>query len=277
MSKMPRAVASVAALAFGAVDPTTTYEIVTSTGPLLVTGQQLLARVEAGLHGGLDLDFWAKVEQGGRTLPVAGLAATGPLGTAAQGLPSLAFTGGQGSGKTTLAEFAQERLGYVRFSWATPVRQVAALAYGPIDKGAVYEVARMEDGERVDKNVTGREILQWLGTDAIRDRVDQDFWVRAGALTLATADPRIRFANDDTRFPNESEALARQGFLIVQCAASEASRRARVEGSFGDPNHPSEQGYQRMTVDITVDTDHDAEFAWRSLTDQIRARSDQAA
>ena len=255
-------VAAIAALAFGPVAPDGAYAVSPASGPETITGRELLARLEAAMAERLDRRFWARCAARG-DLPVQ--PAPAAARAVAPGLPSLAFTGGQGSGKSTLAALAAARLGHARFSWAAPLRAVVALAWGEVDKEARYPLERLVDGVPAEVLATGREVLQWAGTDAVRERVDGDFWLRAGARLLAAAGPAARWANDDTRFGNEAAALRAAGFRIVRCEAPEAVRRARIAGAFADPGHPSERGWQAIEPDLVLDTAGDPEDAWAAL------------
>jgi hypothetical protein len=164
-------------------------------------------------------------------------------------LPSIALCGPRGSGKTTIADLLRGRYFVQRHSWAAPVKAIAVLAYGPIGKSDPVTVRR--DGLMVQ--TTGLDILQRIGTDAIRDRVDEDFWVRAGIRGI---DPLATYVNDDTRFPNEAEALRALGWCIVSLFVGDEQRQRRLVAR-GDPDmsvdHPSERWWE-IVPDFTIDT-----------------------
>lgn len=152
--------------------------------------------------------------------------------------PNIALIGQMGSGKSTIAA-ALTKFNYVRFSWASGVRHVASLAYGPVDKNTLYEVS--VNGRPTGR--TGREILQRIGTDALRNQVDEDFWIRAGLREIDTIHQPL--VNDDTRFPNEADALARRGWVIVRIKVPDEIRLHRLHKLYGNDldaalNHPSE-------------------------------------
>lgn len=157
--------------------------------------------------------------------------------------PSIALIGRMGSGKSTIAQLLTDLYGYTKMSWAQPVKDIAALAYGPVDKGQGYEV-ELPNGKSAVRS--GRELLQRIGTDALREQVDRSFWIRAGIRRIE-ARPDIVWVNDDTRFPNEADALARRGWYIVRVDLPEDLRRERLLEAHGQIdeaalNHPSETG-----------------------------------
>jgi dephospho-CoA kinase len=167
--------------------------------------------------------------------------------------PNIALIGKMATGKTTIAQGLVDSFGYTRFSWAQPVKDIGALAYGEVDKSLPYEV-RLADGTHGIR--TGREILQRIGTDALRDQVDQDFWIKAGERRLDRF-PHERYVNDDTRFPNEVEALLRRGWIVVRVEVPDDLRRSRLYTAYGSVdetllNHPSETSLDDTPVHIRL-------------------------
>lgn len=176
-------------------------------------------------------------------------------------MTNFAILGRRGSGKTTIALELMRR-GYERHSWAEPVKEIARWAYGHIDKASLYEVTA-SDGPIP---VTGRWILQRIGTEALRNCVDQDFWIKVG-LRKIEADETVRrsetdsanvrprlWVNDDTRFPNEVEALRSRGFVIVYIGVPDEVRIERLGREY-DPvadTHPSETSVNEMDADLLV-------------------------
>jgi dephospho-CoA kinase len=152
--------------------------------------------------------------------------------------PNIALIGQMGTGKSTIAAALGE-FGYTRFSWAAAVRAVAKLAYGEVSKNQVYEV--MVNGRPTAR--TGREILQRIGTDALRDQVDEDFWIRSGLRAIEKLPAPL--VNDDTRFENEAETLSRAGWVIVRVQVPDEIRHHRLTALYGKDldkvlSHPSE-------------------------------------
>lgn len=167
----------------------------------------------------------------------------------------IALVGKMGSGKSTVAGILIAK-GYVHHSWAEPVRAIFSMAYDTITpenyaevKATEYEVS--ERGPRdqpTDVIRTGRELLQRIGTDALRNNVDLDFWVKVGmnkAYGLVMQDKMV--VNDDTRFLNEADALRRLGFAIVRI-----ERPGTVSG-----DHPSEVEQDSIQADYVLRNDGD--------------------
>lgn len=121
---------------------------------------------------------------------------------------NIALFGAMYSGKTTLAAALQE-MGYVKVSFADPLRNIASLAYGQIDKSMKYSVSHYSSPE---EQISGREILQKIGESV--KTVDRDFWLKCFKRDSARyLDQPIVL--DDGRFMFELEALRDMGYLIV--------------------------------------------------------------
>jgi hypothetical protein len=56
-------------------------------------------------------------------------------------------------------------------------------------------------------SLTVRELLQWWGTDVVRNTIDKDFWVKKWKETVPSIDSAEVILVDDVRFYNELEAV----------------------------------------------------------------------
>ena len=210
---------------------------------------------------------------------------------------NIALVAKRGSGKTTVSDALQQR-GWKRLSWAEPVRQIAALAYddrftgSPEDyaaaKAATFEVTTIaKDGLPLTETITGTQVLQRIGTDAMRDNLDMNFWVKAALRRMEAEDqlgtmlaPQFsnRWVNDDTRFPNELEALRSRGFLIVGLYLPDSVRIARLiarDGLYDEAaeSHASETSVSLDDCDVVVQTTQPV----GDVIDQVLALSEQLA
>lgn len=184
---------------------------------------------------------------------------------------NIALIGQFGAGKTTIAK-ALVAQGYNHHSWATPVKEIARWAYGPIDKEAIYLVTA-RDGMEVP--ITGRQILQRVGTDALRDNLDQDFWIKVGVRHIEEGEGP--WVNDDTRFPNEVAALQNMGWLIVRLLVPDEIRMQRYEALYGrrpteiELNHPSETLVTTLDADIIIGANQEPQQVVANLFEAIAA------
>jgi dephospho-CoA kinase len=161
---------------------------------------------------------------------------------------NVALFGHMGSGKTTIAD-ALSRAGYQRISFAGPLKAVAELAYGKIEKATDYPTVDNTpemtiDGANVNiKNKSGRQLLQEIG-QTIKD-VDRDFWLKCFLRTADTFGD-TPLVVDDGRFLFEFRNLQQRGWLTVGVNTHESVRMQRYESIYGrlpthqELNHQSE-------------------------------------
>lgn len=173
-------------------------------------------------------------------------------------LPSVALVGQQGSGKSAIAYLLVREHGYLRHSWADGVRHIFEMAYETITPSNYPDIKAKKfdtkvitpEGTRIVQR-TGGELLQLIGAEALRNQVDQDFWIKVGTRTLF----RDQMVNDDTRYLNEAEALRDRGWVVVRVTAPEDVRRARIGGAFRPENHSSETEQQFIAEDYVLNND----------------------
>jgi dephospho-CoA kinase len=173
-------------------------------------------------------------------------------------LPHIAFTGKAGAGKSTAASALVDHLGYRLVSFAAPLKNAAALIWGPEAR-------------------TDRSLLQWLG-QIIRER-DEFAWVDAAIRQIDDEfnnSPHVtghapRIVIDDLRFPNEYHRLKEEGFVIVRVEANRHSRidRLKANGKLQDEaqlEDTSETALDSYEADYTIVNDGTPE----ELAEQIR-------
>lgn len=151
-------------------------------------------------------------------------------------MKDILLIGQMAAGKTTIAAALGE-MGYVRQSFADGVKDIAAMAYGRIDKGGTYLIHELGMGYI---EVTGREILQRVGQDI--KRIDQDFWLRIIEQKMikrvdynewSDTEKDVHYVIDDGRFDFELDWCRLKGFLIVGVNTPEPMRIQRYQTVYG--------------------------------------------
>ena len=169
---------------------------------------------------------------------------------------NVALFGSMAAGKSTIAA-ALEDAGFHRMSFAAPLKNIAALAYGNVVKGEMYEVTPLMPG--YDKHlISGREILQGIG-QTIKS-VDRDFWVKC-FLRDAARYAGMPLVVDDGRFLFERDILKENGWLIVGIDTPDDVRYDRYQTLYGrrptrdEATHESEREVPEIvqTADIILD------------------------
>lgn len=151
---------------------------------------------------------------------------------------SVALFGQMASGKSSIANILIEE-GFIRMSFAGPLKSIAELAYGPVDKAANYRVTRLEDGR--EHILSGREILQGVG-QSIKSH-DRDFWLRCFFRSADNLAPNPLVV-DDGRFTFERDALRERDWLVVGIQTPREERHARYLAAYGRYPTPEEESHQ---------------------------------
>lgn len=148
-------------------------------------------------------------------------------------------------------------LGYSKDYFGEPLHdwELVALANTLKDGGVIH----IDLGDGDHHTVTGREYLQYAGTEGHRDVFGSDFWVEQALLGVTNETEGLHTVTD-TRFPNEAEAILARG--------GEVWRIVGANEETGD--HPSEVPLPDEMIARTIDnTVRDDDFA--SLDQQLRS------
>jgi len=135
----------------------------------------------------------------------------------------LGIAGKKKSGKDLAAKYIQDILrkkdpsrltGAVGF--ADGVKSVAAEALS-INRMTFFEDKNKEKLFRIGKDteLTGREILQRVGTELFRVGMCDDFWVHR-LMKVIKGQPDFFMVITDVRFPNEVEAVEGAGGVVIR-------------------------------------------------------------
>lgn len=159
--------------------------------------------------------------------------------------------------------------------WAGKLKQTATLLTGvPMEMWEDQDFKRLSMGEKWG-NMTYREFLQKLGTDAIRDGLYVNSWINALMADYTQPVPeKLALFNDlykpktpnwiitDTRFPNEADAARSAGGIVIRinrkcqaCGGDNTDRYSHKMGcsALSAGGHPSETSLDDYTFDYVID------------------------
>lgn len=162
------------------------------------------------------------------------------------GLKLIGVTGKARSGKDTVATILVEEHGFVRTAFADPLKQAAAILFDWPPELAFSDSIK----EHLSPfwNMTGREIMQKFGTEAMRGAFGEDFWVKRWVIEYARLSPKHSIVVSDVRTDTEANAIRDLGGIIVHLRRDSAGL-AGAEGL-----HSSEAGIKfDKASDIWVD------------------------
>ena len=153
----------------------------------------------------------------------------------------IGLCGAKGVGKSTYASFIAGQNGHV-YSFATPLKKMLMSVF-PDE----YILTQKElPIPNYPKHVTGRYLLQTLGTDWARKLVTEDIWMLMlrERLVKDMEEKATPMVIDDLRFPNEAMMVRELGGEVWEL------RRRGFKPS--NDNHMSESGLSEDLIDRKV-------------------------
>jgi hypothetical protein len=125
----------------------------------------------------------------------------------------IAFTGRAGSGKSTAAQALVDRDGYIRCSFAQPIKDMVkamGISYAEMTDAKIKNMPNPDYGDK-----SPRYIMQTLGTEWGRNMIDPDIWINVWRRKLP---PRAIYniVVDDCRFENEVQIVKTLGGIVIK-------------------------------------------------------------
>lgn len=144
-------------------------------------------------------------------------------------------------GKSTVAAYLNKKHWYAIRPFAAPLKRIAAAACTELGIDPFYIWGDKDCAIPNWGDLTGRHLLQTLGTEWGRTHISPDVWLRAWQRSLAGTQ---RVVVDDVRFPNEAQLIRDLGGQIWYISGgtrldSAAEQRATAHASEGalTPQH----------------------------------------
>lgn len=179
-------------------------------------------------------------------------------------VPNFYICGKAGAGKTKTAEYLIKKFGSIQAKFAFPVY------------GLAYDYFKMDKKDR--------NLLQIIGTDAGREVVDTDIWVKRFVedtkIVQLTREklrlPSVGLVCDDCRFENEHLVLKENGWVGIHLAVSDNIRMNRLKKRDGDAqvstlNHASEVSVDVFKDElIQINASQELEDTYKQLDELIK-------
>lgn len=126
----------------------------------------------------------------------------------------LGLSGKKRSGKSTVANHLKTRYNFVEISFAYPLKEYIGRGVFGLNDDQLYGSEEVREAVDPRWGLSPRAILQKVGTDLLRDGLDEDIWVKVAANKIneiCAKNPNARIVVSDCRFPNEIETLRKLG------------------------------------------------------------------
>lgn len=140
----------------------------------------------------------------------------------------IGISGRMGSGKDTVAKIIKDKFPDKNFEiihFADPLK-LFCIDY----LGLHYDYVYTEKGKKCFNpywNMTNREILQKVGTDALRNGFDKDVWVKIMELRILN-NPDKNFIIPDVRFDNEAEMVNKHSGIMLNITRNSANKDSHI-------------------------------------------------
>jgi hypothetical protein len=190
----------------------------------------------------------------------------------------IGITGKAGSGKDSIADFLIAKFGFFKMSLADPIKKIVKEAFcfsdEEINDRRLRELARYDlpptfSSENFGRYWSIRKLLQFIGTDFFRNKINEDIWVeKLHDKILYQGDyPEIfnekihnLFVIPDFRFQNEIDYMKEifsDKFKVLKVT------RPGISDNVGIANHASEN--QELTFDIHIENDGTLEDLYKKV------------
>jgi len=122
------------------------------------------------------------------------------------------------------------------------------------------------------KNENGRKMLQFVGHN-MREWFSSDIWINTVLSNLSLDG---RYISDDLRYPNELDALKRNGFFLIRLNVSEEIQKERTLKKYGSYDesvftHPTEVLLDKEVFDFYLDTNGSVKTSLNKLLNIMAA------
>jgi hypothetical protein len=180
----------------------------------------------------------------------------------------IGITGFAGSGKDTVADYLCENFNFTRLSFAQTVKDILSVIFGWdrfLLEGRTKESREWRETEDVwwanklnIPDLTPRKMMQFIGTDVLRDHFHNDIWI--AALERKILDLQRNVVVTDCRFPNEIAAIKQLGGSCIRI------KRGPEPEWYNDAlylNQKTDTVYKDVLMDrLLYFNVHESEYAW---------------
>lgn len=171
------------------------------------------------------------------------------------------FMGEIGSGKDTACDYIARKYGYEKVAMADNLKQACKIIFSFEDHQLYGTQEQKETPDPRWENVTPRKILQFFGTECMRDKfceimqeMGKGIWVKSLEMKLV---PGKNYVISDIRFEEEAAMVKRLGGKIVRISRERDNKEAAT--------HSSELSMNKIKYDCFIDNNQSLEHLFTEL------------
>lgn len=163
----------------------------------------------------------------------------------------IGMIGRAGSGKDTVADYLVQKYGYTKIAFADPLKKAVQIMFD-IDDDHMYD-RELREVELPDwKPWSTRKLLQFVGTELMRNQVDEDIWMKNA---VSRAKKLQKAVISDARFPNEVDGVREMLADHAKVVFIRVSRPGHLDAQGGIKGHASEAMIDDLNADVDIVND----------------------
>lgn len=132
----------------------------------------------------------------------------------------IGFSGKKGSGKSFFADYLVNNKLFIKLSFASPLKEITKILFNLSDEDVKDPIKKELINPKF--NASPRELMQWLGTDIMREEFNKKFNY-SGSIWIDSVKDKIKtllednkdVVIDDVRFQNEVDMIHSLGGTVI--------------------------------------------------------------
>lgn len=132
----------------------------------------------------------------------------------------IGFSGKKGSGKSYFADYLVNNKLFIKLSFASPLKEITKILFNLSDEDVKDPIKKELINPKF--NASPRELMQWLGTDIMREEFNKKFNY-SGSIWIDNVKDKIKtllednkdVVIDDVRFQNEVDMIHSLGGIVI--------------------------------------------------------------
>ena len=132
----------------------------------------------------------------------------------------IGFSGKKGSGKSFFADYLVNNKLFIKLSFASPLKEITKILFNLSDEDVKDPIKKELINPKF--NASPRELMQWLGTDIMREEFNKKFDY-SGSIWIDSVKDKVKtlldnnkdVVIDDVRFQNEVDMIHSLGGIVI--------------------------------------------------------------